>query len=162
MNTRRGRRLYRRRSQTVEPFNEWFKSLFELDQHVWHRGLDNNQTQILAAMFCYQLLLRYNRRRGRTNGQIKWILDNIDGARGQAERGELAFGTIDSWLVWKMTHGTKHITDVSNASRTLLLNIHTLEWDDDLASRMVDGIDRFLLGQTERAISLRASPRRGG
>ena len=77
LNSRRGRRLYRRRSQTVEPFNEWFKSLFELDQHVWHRGLDNNQTQILAAMFCYQLLLRYNRRRGRTNGQIKWILDTL-------------------------------------------------------------------------------------
>ncbi len=64
--------------------------------------------------------------------KIKWILDNVEGARAQAERGELAFGTIDSWLVWKMTRGAKHITDVSNASRTLLLNIHTLDWDDEL------------------------------
>jgi len=64
--------------------------------------------------------------------KIKWILDNVDGAREQAERGELAFGTIDSWLIWKITHGAKHITDVSNASRTLLFNIHTLEWDDEL------------------------------
>ena len=74
---RRGRRLYRRRSQTVEPFNDWFKSLFELEQRVWHRGLSNNQTQLLAAIFCYQLLLRYNRRHGRENGQIQWILDAL-------------------------------------------------------------------------------------
>jgi glycerol kinase len=64
--------------------------------------------------------------------KIKWILDHVDAAREQAERGELAFGTIDSWLVWKLTNGAKHITDVSNASRTLLFNIHTLEWDDEL------------------------------
>jgi len=64
--------------------------------------------------------------------KIKWLLDNIHGARKQAERGELAFGTIDSWLVWKMTRGIRHITDVSNASRTLLFNIQTLEWDDEL------------------------------
>jgi len=64
--------------------------------------------------------------------KIKWLLDHIDGARAQAERGELAFGTVDSWLVWKLTHGAQHITDVSNASRTLLFNIHTLEWDDEL------------------------------
>lgn len=64
--------------------------------------------------------------------KIKWLLDNVDGARAQAERGELAFGTIDTWLVWKMTNGARHITDVSNASRTLLFNIHTLDWDDEL------------------------------
>ncbi|MEA2068359.1 MAG: glycerol kinase GlpK, partial [Verrucomicrobiota bacterium] len=64
--------------------------------------------------------------------KVKWLLDHIAGARGQAERGELAFGTIDSWLTWKLTHGLLHITDVSNASRTLLFNIHTLEWDDEL------------------------------
>jgi glycerol kinase len=64
--------------------------------------------------------------------KIKWMLDNIDGAREQAERGELAFGTIDSWLMWKLTHGARHITDASNASRTLLFNIHSLEWDDEL------------------------------
>ncbi len=64
--------------------------------------------------------------------KIKWLLDHVDGAREQANRGELAFGTIDSWLVWKMTDGASHITDVSNASRTLLFNIHTMEWDDEL------------------------------
>ena len=75
--SRRGRRLYRRRAQTIKPFNDWFKNLFGLDHRVWHRGLDNNRTQILAAVFGYQLLLRYNRRRDRKNGQIQWILDTI-------------------------------------------------------------------------------------
>ncbi|HEY5653757.1 MAG TPA: glycerol kinase GlpK [Pontiella sp.] len=64
--------------------------------------------------------------------KIKWILDHVDGARQQAERGELAFGTIDSWLTWKLTNGQKHITDVSNASRTLLFNIQTMQWDHEL------------------------------
>lgn len=75
--SKKGRRLFARRGQTVEPFNDWFKSLFELDARVWHRGLDNNRTQVLAAMFGYQLLLRYNLRHGRSNGQIKWILDSL-------------------------------------------------------------------------------------
>jgi hypothetical protein len=75
--TRHGRRLYARRRKTVEPFNQWFKSLFELDGRVWHRGLDNNRTQILAALFSYQLLVRYNRRRGYQNGCVKWILDAL-------------------------------------------------------------------------------------
>lgn len=77
LNRPRGRRLYRRRGRTIEPFNDWFKTLFELDQCVWHRGLDNNRTQLLAAMFCYQLLLRYNHRLGRRNGQVQWILDTL-------------------------------------------------------------------------------------
>lgn len=64
--------------------------------------------------------------------KIKWILDNIKGAREKAEKGMLAFGTIDSWLVWKLTGGQIHITDVSNASRTMLFNIHTLKWDADM------------------------------
>ncbi len=64
--------------------------------------------------------------------KLKWILDNVQGARAKAENGELAFGTIDSWLIWKLTNGKVHATDVSNASRTLLLNIHTGEWDEDL------------------------------
>ena len=64
--------------------------------------------------------------------KLKWILDNVPGARTKAENGELAFGTIDSWLVWKLTGGAVHVTDVSNASRTMLLNIHTCAWDDDL------------------------------
>ena len=64
--------------------------------------------------------------------KVKWILDHIEGARQRAEAGELAFGTIDSWLVYKLSGGTLHITDVSNASRTLLFNIHTGQWDDEL------------------------------
>ncbi len=75
--TPRGRRIYARRKKTVEPFNQWFKSLFELDHHVWHRRLDNNQTQILAATFAYQLLVRYNYRRGHKNGRIQWIIDTL-------------------------------------------------------------------------------------
>ena len=64
--------------------------------------------------------------------KIKWILDNVPGAREKAEAGELRFGTVDSWLVWQLTRGEVHITDVSNASRTMLFNIHTLEWDKEL------------------------------
>jgi glycerol kinase len=64
--------------------------------------------------------------------KLKWILDNVDGAREKAERGELCFGTVDSWLVWKLTGGTVHATDYSNASRTMLFNINTLSWDEEL------------------------------
>jgi len=64
--------------------------------------------------------------------KVRWILDNVKGAREQAEKGELAFGTVDSWLVWNLTKGELHITDVSNASRTMLFNIHSLKWDDEL------------------------------
>jgi len=68
--------------------------------------------------------------------KIKWILDHVKGARKKAERGELAFGTVDTWLVWKLTRGRTHVTDVSNASRTLLYNIHSLEWDQELLDLM--------------------------
>ena len=64
--------------------------------------------------------------------KIKWILDNVPGARERAERGELRFGTVDSWLVWNLTGGAVHITDVTNASRTMLYNIHELKWDEDM------------------------------
>jgi len=64
--------------------------------------------------------------------KIRWLLDNVPGARARAEAGQLAFGTIDTWLIWNLTRGTCHVTDVSNASRTMLFNIHTLAWDDDL------------------------------
>lgn len=73
----RGQQLYARRSKTVEPFHEWFKHAFELTDHVWHRRLDNNQTQLLAALFTYQLLLRYNHRCGHNNGRVQWILDTL-------------------------------------------------------------------------------------
>lgn len=63
---------------------------------------------------------------------VKWLLDNIDGAREQAARGELLMGTIDTWLIWKLTGGKVHATDYTNASRTMLFNIHTLQWDDEL------------------------------
>lgn len=66
--------------------------------------------------------------------KVKWILDNVDGARDRAEKGKLCFGTIDSWLTWKFTRGKMHITDVTNASRTMLFNINTMEWDKDLLS----------------------------
>lgn len=66
--------------------------------------------------------------------KVKWILDNVEGARDKAQKGELCFGTIDSWLLWKLTNGKVHATDVSNASRTLLYNIHTQQWDAELLS----------------------------
>ena len=64
--------------------------------------------------------------------KLAWLLDHVPGARRRAGRGELAFGTVDTWLLWQLTGGRVHATDVSNASRTLLLNLHTGEWDDEL------------------------------
>ena len=64
--------------------------------------------------------------------KLQWLLDNVPGARSKAEKGELAFGTIDSWLVWNLTQGGVHVTDVSNASRTMLFNLHSMQWDDEL------------------------------
>jgi glycerol kinase len=75
--------------------------------------------------------------------KLRWILDNIPNARAEAERGNLAFGTVDAWLVWKLSEGRRHVTDVSNASRTLLFNIHTQTWDDELLQIL--GIPRSLL-----------------
>ena len=66
--------------------------------------------------------------------KVKWILDNVPGARNRAEAGELLMGTIDTWLIWKMSSGLLHITDVTNACRTLFLNLHTLEWDEEMLS----------------------------
>ncbi len=68
--------------------------------------------------------------------KIKWILDNVEGARDLAKAGKLAFGTVDTWLIWKLTKGKLHISDVSNASRTLIYNIHSLKWDADLLELM--------------------------
>jgi glycerol kinase len=64
--------------------------------------------------------------------KIAWLLDNVPGARARAERGELAFGTVDTWLMWQLTGNRTHVTDVSNASRTLLFNIHMNDWDEEL------------------------------
>lgn len=68
--------------------------------------------------------------------KIKWILDNVEGAREKAEKGELLFGTIDTWLIWNLTKGRVHVTDYSNASRTMLFNIHSLEWDKEILNRL--------------------------
>ena len=68
--------------------------------------------------------------------KIQWMLDHIPGARERAERGELCAGTVDSWLIWNLTGGKAHVTDVSNASRTMLFNIHTLQWDEELCRAM--------------------------
>lgn len=84
--------------------------------------------------------------------KIRWILDNVEGTRVAAENGELAFGTIDSWLVWKLTKGALHITDVTNASRTLLLNLHTLQWDSDLLDLF--GIPESMLPQVKDSSSV--------
>ncbi len=67
-----------------------------------------------------------------SGSKIRWILDNVAGVRERARRGELAFGTVDSWLIWKLTEGARHVTDVTNASRTMLFNIRTLQWDEEL------------------------------
>jgi glycerol kinase len=80
-----------------------------------------------------------------SGSKIRWILDHVAGARERAERGELLFGTIDSWLIWNLTGGRHHVTDVSNAARTLLFDIHTRRWDDELL-RMLD-IPRCMLPQ---------------
>ncbi|ADH90653.1 glycerol kinase [Ancylobacter novellus DSM 506] len=75
--------------------------------------------------------------------KIGWILDHVPGARARAERGELAFGTVDSWILWKLTGGKVHATDATNAARTLLFNIHTGEWDEELLALL--GVPRSLL-----------------
>lgn len=68
--------------------------------------------------------------------KIKWILDHVPGARERAEKGELLFGTVETWLIWKLTKGAVHVTDYSNASRTMLFNINTLEWDDEILTEL--------------------------
>ncbi len=75
--------------------------------------------------------------------KVKWILDNVEGARQKAEQGRLRFGTVDTWLIWKLTEGKVHVTDYSNASRTMLFNIHTLDWDDEILQEL--GIPRSML-----------------
>src|SRR5688500_10111315 len=69
-----------------------------------------------------------------SGSKVRWILDNVPGARDRAQRGELAFGTIDTWVLWKLTGGRLHATDPSNASRTMLFNIHSGDWDEQLLS----------------------------
>ena len=92
--------------------------------------------------------------------KIKWILDNVEGVREKAERGEVIFGNVDTWLIWNLTGGKVHVTDYSNASRTMIFNIHTLDWDEDILREL--GIPRamlpevkpssFVYGHTDREI----------
>jgi glycerol kinase len=80
-----------------------------------------------------------------SGSKLRWILDHVPGARERARRGELAFGTVDTWLLWNLTGGALHVTDPSNASRTMLFNLHTLDWDDELL-RVLD-VPREVLPQ---------------
>ena len=84
--------------------------------------------------------------------KLKWILDHVPDARAQAAHGELAFGTIDSWLIWQLTEGREHVTDVSNASRTMLLNVHTNQWDEDLLAAL--DIPASLMPRVQASASL--------
>lgn len=79
--------------------------------------------------------------------KIKWILDHVEGARERAERGELLFGTVETWLIWKLTKGAVHVTDYSNASRTMLFNINTLQWDEEILAEL--GIPRSMLPEVK-------------
>ena len=79
--------------------------------------------------------------------KVKWILDNVSGAREKAENGELLFGTVETWLIWKLTKGAVHVTDYSNASRTMLFNINTLEWDEEILTEM--NIPRCMLPEAK-------------
>jgi len=79
--------------------------------------------------------------------KIKWILDNVEGARERAEKGELLFGTVETWLIWKLTKGRVHVTDYSNASRTMLFNIQTLQWDDEILAEL--GIPKSMLPEAK-------------
>jgi len=102
---------------------------------VWQ---DRRTTEICENLKAKKLEPLFNQKTGLlldpyfSATKIRWILDHIEGAQEKAARGELAFGTVDSFLVWRLTKGALHITDVSNASRTLLFNIHTLKWDEEL------------------------------
>ncbi len=84
--------------------------------------------------------------------KLKWILDHVEGARERAERGELLFGTVDTWLIWRLTKGKVHVTDYSNASRTMLFNIVDLDWDEDILKEF--GIPREMLPQVKESSSV--------
>ncbi|BDI28842.1 glycerol kinase 2 [Capsulimonas corticalis] len=89
-----------------------------------------------------------------SGSKVKWLLDNVPGAREKAERGELMFGTVDTFLVWRLSAGAAHVTDFSNASRTMLFNIHTLEWDDEILTEM--GIPRSMLPEVRQSSEIYA------
>ncbi|HHW7570812.1 TPA: glycerol kinase GlpK [Mannheimia haemolytica] len=92
--------------------------------------------------------------------KVKWILDNVEGAREKAERGELLFGTVDTWLVWKLTQGRVHVTDYTNASRTMLFNIHTKQWDDKMLELL--NIPRSMLPEVKNSSEVYGQTNIGG
>ena len=92
--------------------------------------------------------------------KVKWILDNVEGAREKAERGELLFGTVDTWLVWKLTQGRVHVTDYTNASRTMLFNIHTKKWDDKMLELL--NIPRSMLPEVRNSSEVYGQTNIGG
>ena len=92
--------------------------------------------------------------------KIKWILDNVDGAREKAERGELLFGTVDTWLVWKLTNGRVHVTDYTNASRTMLYNIRELKWDENILRKL--GIPKSMLPEVRNSSEVYGYTNLGG
>ena len=114
------------------------------------RGLDNyvreNTGLLLDAYF--------------SGTKVKWILDNVEGAREKAERGELLFGTVDTWLIWKMTNGEVHVTDPTNASRTMLYNIRDLQWDGHILQEL--GIPASMLPQVRPSSEIYGYTSRGG
>lgn len=95
-----------------------------------------------------------------SGSKVKWILDNVEGAREKAERGELLFGTVDTWLVWKLTQGRVHVTDYTNASRTMLFNIHTKQWDDKMLELL--DIPRSMLPEVKNSSEIYGQTNIGG
>ncbi|MGL5478494.1 MAG: FGGY family carbohydrate kinase, partial [Clostridium sp.] len=92
--------------------------------------------------------------------KIKWILDNVEGAREKAEKGELLFGTVDTWLTWKLTNGKVHVTDVTNASRTMIFNIDKLDWDEKLLKEL--DIPRSMLPEVKNSSEVYGYTNLGG
>ncbi|KGQ37781.1 glycerol kinase GlpK [Gallibacterium anatis] len=92
--------------------------------------------------------------------KVKWILDNVEGAREQAEKGELLFGTVDTWLIWKLTQGRVHVTDYTNASRTMMFNIHTKQWDDKMLEIL--DIPRSMLPEVKNSSEIYGQTNIGG
>ncbi|QSZ38358.1 glycerol kinase [Actinobacillus pleuropneumoniae] len=92
--------------------------------------------------------------------KVKWILDNVEGAREKAERGELLFGTVDTWLVWKLTQGRVHVTDYTNASRTMMFNIHTKQWDDKMLELL--NVPRSMLPEVRNSSEVYGETNIGG
>ncbi|MDO6685428.1 MULTISPECIES: glycerol kinase GlpK [unclassified Agarivorans] len=117
-----------------------------LREQGWENYIQDTTGLILDAYF--------------SGSKLKWILDNVEGARDKAEAGDLLFGTVDSWLVWKLTNGRVHVTDYTNASRTMMFNIHTLEWDQKLLDML--GVPRQMLPEVKACSEIYGQTNIGG